>query len=200
MDKPANTDLPIHELLKKRWSPRAFSDRPVSDSDLRLLLEAARWAPSAMNEQPWRLIVARRENREEFDRLAACLAPANRVWAQHASVLIAVVARETYRRNGKPNPHAWHDTGQAIAHITVQATALGLAVHQMGGFDSDAVRSTYGVPEGFSPVSVVAIGYGGEPDQLPDELAQRERAARTRVDPSEIFFGQEWDQPLRLLS
>jgi nitroreductase len=196
MEKPANTDLPIHELALRRWSPRAFADQSVSDDDLRLLLEAARWAPSAMNEQPWRLIVARRENREEHERLAATLAPGNREWAEYAPVLIAVVARETYRKNDKPNPHAWHDTGQAIAWLTVQATALGLSVHQMGGFDAGAVRAAYGVPDGFSPVSVVALGYPGEPDQLSDELAERERAARVRLDPSEIFFRRRWGEPL----
>jgi len=196
MDKPATTDLPIHELARKRWSPRAFTDQAIVDADLRTMLEAARWAPSAMNEQPWRLIVARREDAEPFAKLAACLAPMNRQWAETAAVLIAVVTRETYRKNDKPNPHAWHDTGQAMAWLTAQATALGLAVHQMGGFDGAAVRATYDVPDGFSPVSVVAIGYPGEPEQLSDQLAERERAPRTRLEPSELFFRNRWAEPL----
>ncbi len=197
MNKPANTDIPIHELARQRWSPRAFAERSVSDADLRTLLEAARWAPSAMNEQPWRLIVAKREEPAAFERLAASLAPGN-AWAKRAPVLIAVVARETHRHNDQPNPHAWHDTGQAIAWLSAQATALGLSVHQMGGFDASVVRATYGVPDGFSPVSVVAVGYVGEPEQLSEELARRERAPRERLAPAELFFAGRWNAPLAL--
>jgi len=192
MDKPADTDLPVHELVKQRWSPRAFADRGVEERDVELLLEAARWTPSAMNDQPWRLIVARREQPEAFERLAACLDPGNREWAQGAALLIAVVARERFRKNDKPNLHAWHDTGQAIAWLTVQATALGLVVHQMGGFDAAALRRSLGVPEGYAPVSVVALGHPGAPEQLSEKLAERERAPRTRLDPAELFFSGRW--------
>lgn len=196
MDKPANTDLPIHDLLKKRWSPRAFTEQQITDSELRLILEAARWAPSAMNEQPWRFIIAQRKDNEDFHQLVNCLVSANQVWAKKASVLLAVVARENYRHNEKRNLHAWHDVGQAVAHMTIQATALGLAVHQMAGFDPKAVCTACEIPEGFEPVSMVAIGYCGEPEQLPSDLAERERAARQRLDPTELFFSHHWGKPI----
>jgi nitroreductase len=195
MDKPAQLDHPIHELLERRWSPRAFAERIVDEATVRSLLEAARWAPSSMNEQPWRFVVAVRQDREDFDRLAACVNRWNRRWAQHAGVLVAVVATETFRRNGRPNHHAWHDVGLAVAMLTVEATARGLGVHQMGGFDGDALREAFEVPEGFAPVSMLAIGYPGEPDQLPEELAERERAPRSRSPQSEFVFTGTWGQP-----
>ena len=194
MEKPAQTDLPLHDLLRRRWSPRAFADRSVASEALRTLIEAARWAPSAMNEQPWRFLVADRDNRVEFERMLACLVPGNQRWAKHAPVLILTVAQTSFARNQKPNPHAWHDVGLAIATLTVQATALGLSVHQMGGIDRDAIRETYGIPDGFEPVTAVAIGYPGEPDTLEDDLAERERAPRSRKPQAEIAFAGRWGQ------
>lgn len=196
MEKPARALHPVITLLERRWSPRAFSPRPVDGRALSSLLEAARWAPSAMNEQPWRFIVASRERQAEFLALASCLSPRNQEWARGAAVLIAVVARESFSRNGRPNPHAWYDTGQAVAHLSVQATAMELSVHQMAGFSADAVRQAFAVPEGFAPVSVIAIGYVGEPEQLTPELAERERAPRERLDPAELFFAGRWGAPL----
>jgi nitroreductase len=196
MDKPAPLDHPIHELLAHRWSPRAFSDRPVDRATVRSLLEAARWAPSSMNEQPWRFVVATREDREAFDRLAACLSSGNRQWAPRAALLVAVVAAETFRRNGRPNRHAWHDVGQAIALLTVEASARGLSVHQMGGIDRESLREAIGIPDGFSPITVVAIGYPGAPEDLPEDLAERERAERKRLPQSEFAFSGAWNRPL----
>jgi len=195
MEKPAPLDHPIHELLAHRWSPRAFSDRPVDRATVRSLLEAARWAPSSMNEQPWRFVVALRQDREAFDRLAACLSPGNHRWAPRAALLVAVVAAETFRRNGSPNRHAWHDVGQAVALLTVEASARGLSVHQMGGIDREALREAIGIPDGFSPVTVVAIGYPGAPEDLPEDLAERERAPRTRLPQSEFAFSGTWKRP-----
>lgn len=195
MEKPAVTSLPLHDLLCRRWSPRAFADRPVSADVLRTLIEAARWAPSSMNEQPWRFLVAPREDREEFQRMLACLVPGNQRWARHAPLLLLTVAQSTFSKNGKPNRHAWHDVGLAVANLTVQATALGLSVHQMGGIDRGAIRETYGIPDGYEPVTAVAVGYVGDPEMLSEELAERERAPRSRKPQAEIAFTRRWGKP-----
>ena len=133
MERLRDAAHPIHDLLRRRWSPRAFADRPVEREKLQSVLEAARWAPSSNNEQPWHYLVATREEPEEFARLLACLVEKNQSWAKHAPVLMLSVASTVFTRNGKPNRHALHDTGQAVAGLTVQATALGLYVHQMAG-------------------------------------------------------------------
>lgn len=190
------TRFPIHELLRERFSPLAFSGRRVSDAELGSLLEAARWAPSCYNEQPWRFLVARRDDEEGFERLAGCLVDANRAWADAAQVLILAVARRNFRRNGKPNPWAWHDVGLASAHLIVQAQAMGLSVHEMAGFDADRARAELGVPADHDPVAVLAIGAAGDSDSLPEALRQRAAAPRRRDSLSEISAGAGWDRPL----
>jgi len=175
---------PIHELLQKRFSPRAFEARPVSKETIRSLLEAARWAPSSYNEQPWRFIVATGEEPAEFARLLACLVPGNQAWAKDAPVLMLSVAKLRFARNDKPNRHAVHDVGLAVSQMIVQASALGLFVHQMAGFDVDEARSTYGIPEGFDPVAAIAIGYSAEDPP----------STRTRRPQGEIAFQRTWDE------
>src|SRR5207247_9166076 len=123
----------IHDLLRRRWSPRAFSDRRVEPDKLRSLGEAARWSPSSYNEQPWSFIVGTKEDEAEYARLLSCLVEGNIEWAQHAPVLMVSVARLSFEEDGKPNRHAFHDVGQAVANLIVQATALGLVVHQLAG-------------------------------------------------------------------
>lgn len=194
MEKPAETQYPIHELLRRRWSPRAFSDRRVDPSTLRSLLEAARWAPSSSNEQPWSFLVARRDDEAEFGRLLSCLVESNQVWAQHAPVLMVSLARMSFEEDGKPNRHAFHDVGQAVADFTVEATALGLFVHQMAGFHPDRVRELYGVPKEFEPVAAIALGYAGEPQTLPEKLRQRELAPRERKPIAEFVYTGRWSQ------
>ena len=192
MEKPAETQYPIHELLRRRWSPRAFSDRRVDPSTLRSLLEAARWAPSSSNEQPWSFLVARKDDEAEFGRLLSCLVESNQVWAQHAPVLMVSVARMSFEEEGKPNRHAFHDVGQAVADFTVEATALGLFVHQMAGFHPDKVRELYGVPKEFEPVAALALGYPGDPQTLPEKLRQRELAPRERKPIADFVFSGGW--------
>ncbi len=192
MDKRAGADYPIHELLAQRWSPRAFADRPVAEADLRSLLEAARWAPSCFNDQPWSFIVAVKQDAEAHRRLAECLLPGNRTWAEKAPVLMISVARLHFERNGKPNRHAVHDVGLAVANLAIQAAAMDLYVHQMAGVDFDKVRAVYGVPEGFEPVAGLALGYMGDPADLPEALAERERAPRLRKPQREFAFFGEW--------
>ncbi|MCZ6839743.1 MAG: nitroreductase family protein, partial [Alphaproteobacteria bacterium] len=160
------TQPPLHDLVARRWSPRVFADRPVPEAALHSVLEAARWAPSCFNEQPWRLIVATRDNAEDYQRLLACLVPGNQGWAKSAPVLMITVAAMAFERNGKANRHAYHDVGLASAQLALQATGLGLAAHFMAGFDADAVRATFAVPEGFEPVAAVALGYAEERDAL----------------------------------
>ena len=140
MNKDAKLAHEIHELLRTRYSPRAFADRPVPAEALRSLFEAARWAPSSRNEQPWRFVVATREDRESFDRLAALLDPGNQRWAPRAPVLAIATTHSRFDETGKTNRHAWYDVGLAVAQLTAQASAAGLAVHQMGGFDGEAAR------------------------------------------------------------
>src|SRR5207237_4302235 len=140
MTKTARNDYPIHDLLRRRWSPRAFADRLVDPDKLRSLLEAARWAPSSFNEQPWAFVVATRDRQEEFARVLGCLVEFNQTWAKSAAALMLTFARLTFDRNGQPNRHAYHEVGLAMANLTVQATAEGLAVHQMAGIVVEKAR------------------------------------------------------------
>ncbi len=200
MEKPADTDYPIHDLLKRRWSPRAFSDKPVAPETLRSLWEAARWAPSCFNEQPWYFLVATKQDRADYDRLLACLNEGNAAWAGHAPVLMVSVARTAFQANGEPNRHALHDVGQAVANLTLQATALGLFVHQMAGFFPEKVRRAFAVPEGFEPVAAIALGYPGDPTALPEKLRQRELAPRSRRPLADFVFSGRWARTSPLVS
>ncbi len=184
--RTAETTAPLHPLLAERWSPRGF-DRThhLDDAQLGALLEAARWAPSANNSQPWRFLVTRRGD-QDFHWLADLVAAGNRSWAPLASALV-LVAAETVDETGRPRPWAWYDTGQAVAALSVQAQAEGLAVHQMGGFDADAARHAFGLDETLSPVVVLAVGRHDPQAALPDPLSTRERAPRTR-DPLEVLL------------
>jgi len=193
MEKPATTQHPIHDLLARRWSPRAFADRPVAPDVLRSLWEAARWAPSSANEQPWSFIVATRDDQQEFGRMLSCLVEGNQVWAKQAPVLMVSVAAKL-DRDKDPNPHAWYDIGQAVADLSVQATALGLFVHQMAGILPDKIRELYQIPDSHEPVTGIALGYPGTPEQLPDKLRQRELAARIRKPIGEFVFTGRWGQ------
>ena len=200
MEKPAETHYPIHDLLRRRWSPRAFSDRRVDPAIMRSLLEAARWAPSSYNEQPWSFIVATKDDPVEFGRLLSCLVEGNIQWAQHAPVLMVSVARLTFEDDGKPNRHAFHDVGLAVANLIVQATALGLVVHQMAGIFPDKIRELYGIPEGYEAVAGIALGYPGDPQSLPEELRKRELAPRERKPLTEFVFSGSWGQTSPLVS
>src|SRR5690349_18987538 len=175
--KTASTAVPVHPLLAERWSPRGFDQgHELDHAALTALLEAARWAPSAQNSQPWRFLVTRR-GEDAHDRLFAALAPGNRAWAGTASALVLVVAR-TVGDDGDPQPWALYDTGQAVAALVTQAQAGGLAVHQMGGFDADAVRAGFGLADGLTPVVVLAVGRQDSAAGLPAPLAAREAAPR----------------------
>lgn len=200
MEKPAETQYPIHDLLKRRWSPRAFSERPVEPEALRSLLEAARWAPSSSNEQPWSFIVSTKEDQAAHGRLVGCLMEGNIPWAQRAPVLMVSVARVSFEDEGKPNRHAFHDVGQAVAGLSVQATALGLFVHQMAGFYPEKVRELYAIPKEFEPVATLALGYPGDPESLPEKFRGRESAPRERKPLAEFVFASRWGKPSPVIS
>lgn len=197
MEKPAETQYPIHDLLKRRWSPRAFGERAVEADKLRSLFEAARWAPSSNNEQPWRFIVATRDHETEWNRLLACVAEGNRKWAFRAPVLILSVASLNFENDSKPNRHALHDAGLASENLVLQATALGLTAHQMAGFDVEKARIDLKIPAGYEPVAMIAVGYPGDPASLPDRLRERELLPRVRRPISEWTYSGQWGVPLR---
>ncbi len=196
MDKPATTDYEIHELLRQRWSPRSFTDRSLSEGELRRLFEAVRWAPSCFNEQPWRFIVARREEGGVFARILQSLAPGNQSWAAGAAALVIGVTRTTYSHNGQPNSWAAHDLGLGLGFLAIQATAQGLGVHMMAGFDPDAARREFEIPADFDAITALAIGYPGPPDALPSELREKELAPRVRRAQAEFVFGETWGKGL----
>jgi nitroreductase len=190
--KPADASHPIHDLISERWSPRAFADRPVEREKLYSLLEAARWAASSGNQQPWYFVVGTKENAEDHERLVATLWDRNILWAQHAPVLILVVAK-LYDRSGKEHT-SFYDVGMAVGNLVTQAVDLGLVTHQMGGFDSGKAREALGIPEGYQPLAVIALGYSGTPDVLPDDLRERELAPRSRKPLEEFVFEGHWEQ------
>jgi len=183
----------VHELIKNRRSTRAYSAKPVPAEDLQALFEAARWAPSAMNEQPWRFIYAdRNENPEGYHKLLECLAEGNRIWAQHAPVLLLTIAKTAFTATGSDYAHAWHDVGLATGNLLAQATELGLYVHLMGGFSADKATELLQLPEGYKPVVMASIGYLGDIEQLSDNLKARELAPRTRKPLSELVYNSTW--------
>jgi len=190
--KQAALDHPIHELIARRWSPYAFADRPVPVEDLRSLFEAARWAASSYNEQPWRYIVATKENPGEFERLLSCLVEGNQPWAKGAPVLALGCAALKFAANDKPNAVALHDLGQASAALSVEATARGLFVHQMAGILPDRARELYQIPADVQPLTGVAIGYLGSPDALPEAYRKRDLSPRQRKPLVEFVFAGQW--------
>lgn len=193
-DKLADAQYPINDLLRQRWSPLAFADKLVEPEKLRSVLEAARWAASSYNEQPWSFIIATKENPADFERLLGCLAEGNQEWARNAPVLMISVAKLYFERNGVENRHAFHDVGAAAAYLSLQATAQGLFIHQMAGFDVQLTRQTYNIPEGYEPVAAIALGYLGDAQTLSERLQQREIAPRQRKPLEDFVFSGSWNQ------
>jgi len=189
---PAPTDHPIHELLAARWSPYAFADRPVAKADLLSLFEAARWAPSSYNEQPWSYLVATREEPAAFGQIISCLVEGNQAWAKAVPVLAVGCTSLKFALNGQPNAAALHDLGLASASLVLEATARGLAVHQMIGIVPDRVRAVYKVPEGVQPLTGIAIGYVGDPKNSPESVRARDAARRLRKPLAKFVFGGQW--------
>jgi len=198
LKRPAETRTPIHDLIAHRWSPRAFDSRPVEPEKLRSLFEAARWAASSYNAQPWYFIVGTRDDPETYNRVLQSFVEFNQGWAKQAPVLALSVARTKFD-DGRPNRHAFHDVGQAAANLSLQAEALGLSVHQMAGIDPEKARKLFNIPADYEPVAGFAIGYAGDPQSLPDELRQRELAPRQRKPLDSFVFSGQWGKSLPLL-
>jgi len=194
LNKTAVTQYPIHPLLAERWSPRAFAERPIPAEVLGSLLEAARWSPSSSNEQSWRFVLIHREDAAAHSRMVELLSGNNRLWAHRAPLLIVGVASMLRSRNSAPNAHAWYDLGQSVAHFSVQATAAGLYVHQMGGFDREKAGVALEIPENFEPVVTIAVGYLGDVADLPEDLQTREANPRSRRPLQEIVFNGKWGE------
>ncbi|HEX2622386.1 MAG TPA: nitroreductase family protein [Phototrophicaceae bacterium] len=199
LQKPADNDYPILDLLKQRWSTRAFDSRLVEHEKLLSLFEAARWSASCFNEQPWRFIVATRDQSESFAKVLSCLNNSNQTWAQHVPVLMLTVTHLQFEVDGSPNHHAVHDIGLTIQNLIVQATSMGLMVRQMAGIHPERAHEIYGIPhESYRVVTAVAIGYQGTADHLSEKNQARELEPRRRKPLTELVFG-EWNEPSPLI-
>jgi nitroreductase len=198
LHKKALTGVPIHELMAQRWSPRAYdASRPVSREQLLALLEAGRWAPSCNGDEPWRYLVWDRSSdaagwQQAFD----CLKPGNQAWCRNVPVLMLSCAGSVFSFNGNPNRWAQHDTGMASLSIALQAVALGLIAHQMGGFDADRARATFGIPAEYTPMAMIAVGYQAVPEVLDEDTRKKELAPRRRRPLEECFFAGSWGRPV----
>jgi len=192
MNKPAPVDYPVQDVIKNRWSPRAFSDKPVSPDVLRSLFEAARWAPSSNNEQPWAYIVATKDDAENFEKSLGALVEFNANWAKHAPVLAIAVAQLAFAKNNAPNRNAQYDVGAASMQLSIEATARGLVVHQMAGFDPETAKEAYDIPQGWEPIAAMAIGYPGDASSLPEPYQTREKAPRSRKPIREFVMSGQW--------
>jgi nitroreductase len=187
----------VLDVIQRRWSPVIYSPETVETEKLLTVLEAARWAPSSYNEQPWSFLVARKEEPEEFARMLSCLVPGNVTWAQHVPVLILSVAKRHFERDGKANRHAWHDTGIATGFLMLQAAELGLLAHGMAGFDPEKARQLYGIPESHEAVAAIALGYPGDESGAPEELRKR-NVRRPRRPLDQFVFAGKWGRRFRL--
>lgn len=198
--KQAQTDYPIHELLQARWSPRAFDTRAVEAEKLQSVFEAARWSASGGNMQPWSFLVARQaEEPALFERMVSCLSEGNVPWAAKAPVLGIAVA-SLYRRPEVLNRHAFHDVGMALQNLAIQAKALDLYVHLMGGFSPDKARELFAIPPEHEAATMFALGYLGDPDSLPEKNRDSELTARTRRPLRDFLFGDQWGVTSALLT
>jgi nitroreductase len=185
----------INELIKTRRSPRAYAETDVEVWKLNALFEAAKWAPSAMNEQPWRFIYAAKNgNPDSYEKIFSSLMEGNQTWAKSAPVLIVLCAKMNFSgQQNQLNKYAFYDAGLAMANALFEATELGLWVHQIGGFYPDIIKKELNIPEGFEPVVVATVGYLGDPNTLPENLKEREIAPRKRKEISEIVFNGKWE-------
>ena len=198
VEKKAQTSVAIHDLMVRRWSPRAFdNNRPVSHEQIKSLLEAARWAPSCYGDEPWRyLLWDRKRDPAGWQMAFECLAGGNQIWVKNAPLLMASIAGSQFAHNGKPNRWAQHDTGASSMSLVLQAVALGLAVHQMGGFDADKLSEKFAIPAGYTPMAMIAVGYQADADILEGEIKERELAPRARKPLREKFFEGTWGVPV----
>jgi nitroreductase len=192
MKNPAPTEYPVHDLIRDRWSPRAFADKAIAPADLCSLFEAARWAPSSSNEQPWSFIVATKHDHANFTKALQPLVEFNVNWAKHAAVLGFAVSELAFAKNKAPNRNAQYDTGASMALLCIEAVSRGILVHQMAGFDPDTAREVFEIPAGWDAIAAFAMGYPGDPASLPQPYRDRETAPRVRKPISEFVMSGKW--------
>jgi len=199
IEKNAITQTPINELLASRWSGRSFdSARDIDDKKIIALLEAARWAPSCYGDQPWRFIVCNRAtNNQAWEDAFSCLAEGNQSWAKDAPLLILASAGSVMTRNGNPNRWGQYDTGAASMSLCLQATSMGMMVHQMGGFNAEKARKIFLVPDQYTPMAMMAVGYQLPLERIPDESKERELTERSRRPLAEFFFDGVWGNAIK---
>jgi nitroreductase len=189
----------VLDVIRHRWSPVIYSPETVEPEKLLSVLEAARWAPSSFNEQPWSFLVARKEEPEEFARMLSSLVPGNAAWAEHVPVLILSVAKRQFEHNHLANRHAFHDTGIATGFLMLQAAALGLAAHGMAGFDAEKARQLYEIPESHEAVAAIALGYPGDDREAPEALRKR-NVRRSRRTLDQFVFAGRWGRTSPLVT
>ncbi|WP_027003823.1 nitroreductase family protein [Hugenholtzia roseola] len=188
MIKKLTTQTPVLDLIRNRWSPRAFAERDLSQEVVASLIEAAGCAPSAMNEQPWRFVVALRQEEAAFQTLCDLLLEGNKKWAKNAAALVVVLGKQTYSLNGKPNGNAAHDAGMATQNLLLQALSLEVYGHVMEGFEKEKATAVLGLSPDFKPVTMLALGYLGQADSLEEPYYTRETTPRSRKAVEEICF------------
>lgn len=198
MQKPAITQVPIDATIAKRWSGRAYdANRSISQAQVLALLEAARWAPSCFGDQPWRFLIWNKADdavgwQQAFD----CIVPGNQSWVKDAPLLILVAANRHFSHNGQENRWAEYDTGAAALNLSLQASAMGLMAHQMGGFDANKTRETFAIPDAFSLMAMLSVGYPADISTLSGEVLAREQQERKRRPLGELFFAGQWEKPI----
>lgn len=190
--KIANRPAGLHTLLRERWSPRAFANSPVDTAIVTRLLEAAQWAMSCFNAQPWRIVYATSDDAASYERILSTLVPQNQTWAKTAPMIGIAIAQNHFEHNGAPNATAGYDTGAGMALLTVQAQAEGLHVHQMAGFDGGKAREVLSIPDGYTPMAAFVVGYLGNAETLPEPIRERELQQGQRKALSEIAFHGTW--------
>lgn len=198
MKKPAVTQVPINDLIAARWSGRAYDPaKPVTREQVLALLEAARWAPSCYGDQPWRFIVWNKaDDSGSWQAAFDCLAPGNQGWVKDAGLLVLVAADTLFNHNSQPNRWAQYDTGAAAENLCLQAEAMGLMAHQMGGFDPSKMRTVFAIPEQITLMAMISVGYAADIDTLSPEARERETSPRKRRELGELFFSGQWGKPV----
>lgn len=187
-EKKSAIKHPVLDIIEKRWSPRSFQDKAIPKEDLMSMFEAARWAPSSFNGQPWRFIIANREDKENYKRLYDCLIEFNQGWVEPAPILGISIGRKRFEQTDKANKHHLHDVGLAMSLLVLEGMQRGVYVHQMSGFDVDKTHELLEIPEGYEPCAMFVLGYPGSPDQLSDELKEKELATGERKPMEEMLF------------
>jgi len=200
LEKNAVTSVPIHDLMHRRWSPRAYdANRPVTRAQLAALLEAARWSPSCNGVEPWRyLIWDRARDPEGFEKAFDTLSEGNKLWVKNVPLLMLSIASSDPWPPDRPNRYTQHDTGMASMCLALQAVALGLIMHQMAGFNADRARAAFAIPADYTPMAMIALGYQGSTDVLDEETKKKELRERTRRPLGERFFEGGWGKSVRL--